>query len=75
MKDEDRRGPGASRTLWCGRVQGLCEGNICQHCHLFIGRSLVPLEKPSDTGYDGTMLACSVIDTPTLTDGVKRKKA
>ena len=23
------------KKLWCGRIQGFCDGSICVDCHLF----------------------------------------
>jgi hypothetical protein len=43
--------------LWCGKVQGLCDGNACLTCHLFPrDASLFSVENDS------------TIDKPTLTD-------
>ncbi|MGA1819600.1 MAG: hypothetical protein ACMUHU_01180 [Thermoplasmatota archaeon] len=52
--------PSRSRTLWCGKVQGLCDGSLCVDCHLFPGRE----DRMS-------VEANSTIDTPTLTDHEK----
>jgi len=49
--------PSRSRTLWCGKVQGLCDGSLCVDCHLFPARQ----DRIS-------IKANSTIDTPTLTD-------
>lgn len=39
--------------LWCGRVQGLCDGSLCSACHLFPEKDLT-----SD----------SILSRPTMTD-------
>jgi len=49
-----------SRTLWCGKVQGLCDGSLCVECHLFPARE----DRMS-------VEADSMIDSPTLTDHEK----
>ncbi|MGA1873623.1 MAG: hypothetical protein ACMUHY_08110 [Thermoplasmatota archaeon] len=48
------------RTLWCGKVQGLCDGTVCASCHLF------PVSEDKMTVEND-----STIDNPTLTDHEK----
>jgi hypothetical protein len=39
--------------LWCGRVQGLCDGSLCSACHLFPEKDLS---------------SNSILSRPTMTD-------
>lgn len=32
---ELKRNFSLSEKLWCGKVQGLCDGSLCPTCHLF----------------------------------------
>jgi hypothetical protein len=49
--------PSGTAQLWCGKVQGLCDGNICLTCHLFPRNGkLLSVERDS------------TIDSVTLTD-------
>ena len=52
--------PIRSTQLWCGKVQGLCDGTLCVTCHLF---------PKDDTLF--SVERDSTIDKPTLTDHKK----